>query len=159
VGLFSLKRRPNDVGKGGGPVADATIEHPPQFEYRTWSPNLPGPLAPDPGGLLARMATGIFPVMSTVPQQRSPQTNWLPGRPLVVDVAIDFDSIRWWGRGPGQMVWSNHTEEISANLPAALPELVQHYDVWQRFWGGYPSLARNRPPTFGDQVPLLNPLR
>ena len=35
--------------------------------------------------------------------------------------------------------------------------MAQHIDTFQGFWGGYPSLARNRPVAFGEQVPTLNP--
>lgn len=162
MGLFSSVKRQSGASKMGGPVYDATIDHP-GFGSTMGVDYLPTLLAPDPGGLLARRASHIFPVMNIVPAQHSPVTHWhagtpYPGPPATVSVPVDVDSIRWWGRtGQGQLVWSQHTE-FSADLPPALPQdLVQHVDVWQRFMGNYPSIARNRPPSFGDQTPVLNP--
>ena len=98
----------------------------------------------------------------STPVQHSPLTNWNPGSPYPGPPAtvwgdyhtIDRDSIRWWGRtGQGRLVWSESTE-FSADLPPLLPQdLAQHVDNFQGFWGGYPSLSRNRPVAFGDQVP------
>jgi hypothetical protein len=160
-----MRRSPSgaDQAHGGGPVYDAQIDHPALgalgIDY------LPTLLAPDPGGLLARMGSHVLPVDPvSVPVQRSPLTHWFrgfpyPGPPATVTVAIDVDSAKWWGRtGQGMLVWSSHTEAISADLPPAIPQdMVQHVDAWHTYMGGYPSIARNRPTAFGDQVPVLNP--
>ena len=126
---------------------------------------LPGLIAPDPGGTEARaeVLTLLVEPLET-PVQHSPISNWnpgspYPGPPATVPIYVDFDSARWWGRtGQGQLVWSE-TLELSADLPPQIPfDLVQHIDTFQNFWGQYPLIARNRPPAFGDQTPVLNPI-
>lgn len=151
--------RAKDRHTGGGPVADAQIHHPGLIG----SDYLPILMAPDPAGLLARMGTHFLPVEYIGAQQHSPVTNWNPGSPYPgppahVNVPIDIDSMRWWGRtGQGQLVWSDAVH-FTADLPPAIPQdMVQHVDNWSYFMGGYPSMARNRPSAFGDQVPVLNP--
>jgi len=55
------------------------------------------------------------------------------------------------------LVWSGETE-FSANLVPAIPQdMAQHVDMWSYYLGDYPSIARNRPTAYGDQVPVLNP--
>ncbi len=95
--------------------------------------------------------------------QHSPVTNWSPGTPYPgppsrVWKYVDLDSIRYWGKtGQGKLVWSEQSE-FSADLPPNIPQdMAQHIDAFQGFWGGYASMARNRPSAFGDQVPVLNP--
>lgn len=147
-----------------GPVADAVIDHPPPSGG--WTETETGPIwiAPDPGGVAPRAGALEFAVEALdTPVQHSPITNWSPGTPYPGPPArtwkyIDLDSQKWWGRtGQGQLVWSQRTE-FSGDLPSALPQdLPQHLAFWNRFAGGYPSFARNRPAAFGDQVPQLNP--
>ena len=115
---------------------------------------LPTLMAPDPGGIGPHAASFELLVLSVdTPVQHSPITNWnpgspYPGPPATVHHYVDMDSAKWWGRtGQGQLVWSNHTEQIG-ELPPMLPaDLVQHVDTWQSLWAGYPSIARNRPLT------------
>lgn len=101
---------------------------------------------------------------AAIPVQKSPSWSWYtgtpyPGPPATVWKHADFNSRDWWGRtGQGQLVWSEQTEAMPPAPPAVPTDLLQHIDVWQRFQGGYPSIARNRPPTFGDQVPVFNPI-
>lgn len=168
MGMFSRTRRsPSgaDMVHGGGPVYDAQIDHPGLGAYTAGHDYLPTLLAPDPGGLLARAAVYVLPVDAVdTPVQRSPLSHWFrgfpyPGPPATVNVYLDVDSAKWWGRtGQGQLVWSNHTETISGDLPPAIPQdMVQHIDSWHTYMGGFPSIARNRPTAFGDSVPVLNP--
>jgi hypothetical protein len=128
-----------------------------------WASYLAAPFAPTPAGLAPRMEVRELPVVPVVAVNHSPDTAFapgipLPGPPAVATVFIDYDSMRWWGGDAGVgAVWSQQAV-FTDDVPPALPEsLVQHIDVWQRFWGGYPSLDRNRPPAFGDQVAPLNP--
>jgi hypothetical protein len=153
-----------DAVHGGGPVYDAEIDNPGLGAWGQGTDYLPILLSPDPGGILARAEVLTLPVKPLqTPLQHSPQWAWnvgspYPGPPATVNVYVDFDSIRWWGRtGQGQLVWSGDVE-LSADLPPAIPQdMVQHVDNFNRFWGGFPSIARNRPPAFGDQVPVLSP--
>lgn len=148
-----------------GPQADPIIDHPAPQGAWIEQEHIPFILAPDPGGVAPRAGTQqVNHVLYTVPLQHSPTWAWNPGSPYPgppsrVDKYVDWDSIRWWGRtGQGQLVWSAHTE-FSSDLPPLTPQdLVQHIDNFQRFWGGFPSMARNRPSAFGDQVPVLNPV-
>lgn len=153
------------VAASSGPAADAVIDHPAPMGHMIEADHVPFLLAPDPGGVAPRAGTVEFLVepLST-PVQHSPLTNWSPGTPYPgppasVNIYVDLDSKNWWGRtGQGQLVWSTHTE-FSADLPPLIPQdMVQHIDNFQGFWGGYPSMARNRPSAFGDQVPVLNPV-
>lgn len=128
-----------------------------------WAGFLPGMLADTPAGIQARRETLELPVMYVTAQQHSPATAWnqgspYPGPPATVQISVDYDSARWWGRtGQGQLTWSSSVV-FSANLPPALPwDLPQHIDVWQDYMGGYPSIARTRPTAFGDLVPVLRP--
>lgn len=157
--MFRSKRA-SGASKYGGPVYDATIDHnlvPPAW----FTDYLPIMLAPDPAGLLARRGTHRYDVEYIVPVQRSPQTSWFQGTPYpgpaaTVDYSYDQDSPRWWGRtGQGRLVWSDAVE-LSGDLPPAIPQdMPQHIDFFNRFMGGYPSIGRNRPSAFGDQVPVL----
>lgn len=125
---------------------------------------LPALFAPDPGGTIARSDAQQYHVTPLqTPVQLSPATTWYQGEPYPGPAAnqqlyVDYDSMRWWGReGQGQLIWSAQGE-ISGDLPPNTPQdMLQHIDTWQRFWGGFPSMARNRPVAFGDQVPVLNP--
>ncbi len=160
--MFKAKRH-SGASKYGGPVYDATIDHPSIFPNPMGSDLLPILLAPDPGGLQADRGTARYHVQQIIPVQASPHTHWFqgfpyPGPPATVDYSYDTQSTRWWGRtGQGQLVWSGETE-FSADLPPAIPQdMVQHIDFFQRFMGGYPSISRNRPASFGDSVPVLNP--
>jgi hypothetical protein len=163
VGLFSRKH-PTVSGQAGGPTYDATIDHPGVYANALGVDYLPAPFAPDPGGVLARRPSVEFLVVPLeTPIQHSPATSWFqgtpyPGPPATVTVPIDMDSQRWWGRtGQGRLVWSEDVI-LSADLPPALPQdLPQHIDTFQRFWGGFPSIVRNRPAAFGNQAPVLNP--
>lgn len=166
MGFFSRsKARPSGASSKGGPVYDATVDHPATYDTQWGTDGLPTAFAPDPGGLLARRPSIEFLVAPLeTPIQHSPATSWFqgtpyPGPPATVTVPVDLDSIRWWGRtGQGRLVWSEHTE-FSGNLPPMIPQdMPQHLDVWQRLQAGYPSLSRNRPSSFGAQVPALNPL-
>ena len=159
-----MKRRWRKAWDGGGPTADAVMDHPaPMGEY-IGVDYLPTLMAPDPGGIGPHAASFELLVLSVdTPVQHSPITNWnpgspYPGPPATVHHYVDMDSAKWWGRtGQGQLVWSNHTEQIG-ELPPMLPaDLVQHVDTWQSLWAGYPSIARNRPAAFADQVPTFNP--
>lgn len=154
------------VQASSGPTADAIIDHPAPQGAWIEQEFVPLWIAPDPGGIAPR--AGVEQVIHVqplqTPLQHSPLTNWNPGSPYPgpparVDKYVDLDSMRWWGKtGQGQLVWSNHTE-FSADLPPLIPQdMVQHIDNFQRFWGGYASMARNRPSAFGDQVPVLNPI-
>lgn len=150
----------------GGPTADASIEHPPPQGAWIEADHIPLLIAPDPGGVAPRAGTLHFLVEPLeTPVQHSPTNAWsrgvpYPGPPARVDLYVDLDSAKWWGRtGQGQLVWSNHTGAISADLPSPIPsDMVQHVDYWSKFAGGYPPLARNRPSAFGDVVPAFNPL-
>jgi len=158
------KWRPAWGGSNGSPQADAEIDHPAPQGAWIESEHEPIWLAPDPGGIAPRAGSLEFLVEAPgTPIQRSPLTNWhrgfpYPGPPPKVVKYVDLDSVRWWGRtGQGQLVWSGETE-FAADLPPAIPfDMPQHIDTFQRFWGGYPSIARNRPTAFGDQVTTLNP--
>jgi len=155
-------RAPKNTNDNTG--ADATIDHPQPQGMWIEAEHIPLWLAPDPGGIAPRAGTLHFEVEALgTPVQHSPITNWNPGSPYpgpvaTVDKYVDLDSVRWWGRtGQGQLVWSGETE-FAADLPPAIPfDMPQHIDTFQRFWGGYPSIARNRPTAFGDQVTTLNP--
>jgi hypothetical protein len=148
----------------GGPTADAIIDHPAPQGIWNEVEHVPLLIAPDPGGVAPRAGVLEFHVEAIgTPVQHSPITNWSPGTPYPGPPAkiwkyIDLDSIRFWGKtGQGKLVWSEQTE-FSAELPPPVPQdLVQHVDTFQGFWGGFPSMARNRPSSFGDQVPVLNP--
>ena len=152
------------VQASSGPTADATIDHPASQGAWIEVDHLPLLIAPDPGGVAPRAASTELLVLSPeTPVQHSPITNWNPGSPYPGPPArvwkyIDLDSIRYWGKtGQGQLVWSQQAE-FSADLPPNIPQdMPQHIDAFQRFWGGFPSMARNRPTAFGDQVPVLNP--
>lgn len=129
-----------------------------------FAPYLPMMFGADPGGIIARSDSVQYHVTPLeTPVQHSPVTNWnpgspYPGPPAVQQVYIDYDSARWWGRmGQGQLVWSDHTEhtgEVASPIPQ---DMLQHIDVWQRFMGGFPSISRNRPSPFGEQVPSFDP--
>lgn len=147
-----------------GPEADAIMDHPgPEGRFIDVE-TIPLWIAPDPGGVAPRAGSHDFVVAAPdTPVQHSPVTNWNPGSPYPgpparVTKYIDLDSMRWWGRtGQGQLVWSEQTE-FSGDLPPNIPQdIVQHVDTWQKYMGGYPNIARNRPAAFGDQVPLFNP--
>jgi hypothetical protein len=147
-----------------GPTADAEIDHP--YPWGEWHEQdlVPLLVAPDPGGVAPRAGSFELHVSPLdTPVQHSPITNWnpgtpYPGPPATVHHYVDFDSRRWWGKtGQGRLVWSERTE-FSADLPPNIPQdMAQHLDAWQYFMGGYPSINRNRPAAFGDQVPTLNP--
>ncbi len=164
-GLGLTMRRRWVAASDNGPQADAVIDHPgPQGHWIEQPDGVPFLIAPDPGGVAPRAGTLEFLVepLST-PVQHSPITNWnpgspYPGPPATVNKYIDLDSVKWWGRtGQGQLIWSGSTE-FNADLPPLIPQdMAQHIDNFQGFWGGYPSMARNRPAAFGDQVPALNP--
>lgn len=149
-----------------GPQADAVIDHPSPAGEWIEVDHLPMLLAPDPGGVAPRAGSFEFLVDPVgTPMQHSPITNWSPGTPYPGNPArvhkfVDLDSIKWWGRcGQGQLVWSAQTA-FGAELPPLIPQdMVQHIDTFQGFWGGYRSMARNRPTAFGDQVPVLNPMQ
>lgn len=134
-----------------------------EFTNYAFSDYLPMPIAADPGGQIAQSSSQQYHVVALeTPVQHSPPAYWNPGAPYPGPPAnqvvyVDFSSRDWWGRsGQGQLVWSRQVE--FGELPPAIPQdMVQHIDTFQRFWGGYPSLARNRPAAFGDQVPVLNP--
>ena len=134
------------------------------FTNYAFADYLPTTFAPDPGGQIARSDSLQYHVSPLeTPVQHSPPAYWNPGAPYPgppanQQVYVDHESAKWWGRtGQGQLVWSAQGE-FSADLPPMVPaDLLQHLDTWQRFMGGYPSLARNRPPAFGTQVPVLNP--
>jgi len=160
-------RSPKSQGTPGGPQADAVIDHPAPQGLWIEQEQIPLLIAPDPGGVLPRAGSVEFLVAAPeTPVQHSPITNWSPGTPYPGPPArvwgdyhtVDYDSIRWWGRtGQGQLVWSERTE-FSADVPPAIPfDMPQHIDNFQRFWGGYPSIVRNRPTAFGDQVTAFNP--
>lgn len=124
---------------------------------------LPFWFAPDPAGIVPAAESATFLVEHIVPVQHSPVTSWsmgtpYPGPAALVHKYVD-DSARYWGRmGQGAINWE--AGEISPDLPPMLPQdLYQHIDTWQYFAGGYPSIARNRPTAFGDQVPVLDFLR
>lgn len=126
---------------------------------------LPGfGFAPDPAGIIAQAESVVMLVEPLqTPIQHSPDTSWsqgtpYPGPPAVDTKYIDHSSMRWWGRmGQGMLIWSGETE-FSAEIQPAIPQdMAQHVDVFQNFMGGYPSIARNRPHAYGDQVPVLNP--
>lgn len=163
-GLLGLMRRWVPASNDG-PEADATIDHPGPAGAWIEADGVPFLLAPDPGGVAPRAGAHEFLVLHPdTPVQHSPITNWnpgspYPGKPARVWKYVDNDSAKWWGRtGQGQLVWSNHTE-FGGELPPLIPfDLPQHIDNFQRFWGGYPSMARNRPSAYGDQVPVLNPV-
>lgn len=147
-----------------GPNADAVMDHPQPYGATIEVDHVPFLLAPDPGGVAPRAGSveALVEPLQT-PVQHSPLTSWsqgtpYPGPPARVTVYVDQDSRRWWGRtGQGRLVWSERTE-FSADLPPMIPwDLPQHLDNFQGFWGGYPSIARSRPPAFGDQVPVLDP--
>lgn len=148
-----------------GPQADAVIDHPAPMGHWIEQDHVPLLIAPDPGGVAPRAGSFEFLVDPVgTPVQHAPITNWSPGTPYPGPPArvhryVDMDSMRWWGRtGQGQLVWSAQTA-FSADLPPNIPQdMVQHLDTFQGFWGGYPSLARNRPSAFGDQVPQFNPM-
>lgn len=147
-----------------GPTADAEIDHPAPAGHLIEVDEVPLLIAPDPGGVAPRAdAQELLLSYGETPVQHSPITNWNPGSPYPgpptrVWKYVDVDSIKWWGKtGQGRLVWSEQTE-FSADLPPNIPQdMAQHIDNWQRFYGGYPSMARNRPTAFGDQVPVLNP--
>ncbi len=130
----------------------------------SFSPYLPMPFGADPGGIIADSDSLQYHVSPLeTPVQSSPVAYWnpglpYPGPPANQQVYIDHSSRRWWGRcGQGQLVWSAEPE-FSGDLPPNIPQdMVQHIDTWHRFAGGFPSIARNRPPAFGDQVPQFNP--
>jgi hypothetical protein len=153
------------VQASSGPTADAVIEHPAPDGAWIEADHIPIWLAPDPGGIAPRAGTVEYLLdFGETPIQHSPITNWNPGSPYPGPPAktikyVDLDSARWWGRtGQGQLVWSQNAE-FSGDLPPQIPsDMAQHVDNFQGFWGGYPSLARNRPTAFGDQVPSLNPV-
>ena len=152
------------VSASSGPVADDVIDHPNPGGEWVEADLIPIWLAPDPGGIAPRAGSLEFLVESPdTPVQHSPITNWSPGTPYPGPAArvtkyIDLDSAKWWGRtGQGQLVWSEHTE-FSGDLPPNIPQdMSQHIATWSLFQGGYPSIARNRPSAFGDQVPQLSP--
>lgn len=147
-----------------GPTSDAIIDHPAPEGQWIEQDHIPFLLAPDPGGVAPVAGSVEFAVepLST-PVQHSPITNWSPGTPYPGPPArvwkyVDLQSAKWWGRtGQGQLVWSQQTEFSGDLPPQQLQGLAQHIDVWQRFAGGYASIARNRPSAFGDQVPQLAP--
>ncbi len=155
----ALRRWVAADGVDDAPQADAQVDHPAPFGSWIEQDHIPFLLAPDPGGVAPRAGVHEFMVEAVgTPIQHSPLTNWnpgspYPGPPATVWAYVDADSARWWGRtGQGRLVWSEQTE-FSADLPPMLPQdLAQHVDNFQGFWGGYPSLARNRPSAFGDQV-------
>lgn len=157
-------RRWRPASGGGGPTADAEIDHPAPTGWAIEVEHVPMLLAPDPGGVAPRASSQeLLLSYGETPVQHSPITNWNPGSPYPgppsrVWKYIDLDSIRFWGKtGQGRLVWSEHTE-FSADLPPNIPQdMAQHIDTWQRYMGGYASMARNRPTAFGDQVPVLNP--
>lgn len=135
----------------------------PAFSNYAFADYLPMPFAPDPGGQIAQSSSQQYHVTPLeTPVQHSPPAYWNPGAPYPGPPAnqvvyVDFDSRKWWGRtGQGQLVWSEQVEfgELPPNIPQ---DMLQHIDTFQRFWGGFPSMARNRPAAFGDQVPVLNP--
>lgn len=164
-GLLGLRRRWVPASNEG-PEADATVDHPGPAGVWIEADGVPFLIAPDPGGVAPRAAAHEFLVAApSTAVQHSPLTNWSPGTPYPGPPAtvwkyVDIDSIKWWGRtGQGRLVWSEHTE-FDANLPPQIPfDMPQHVDNFQRFWGGYPSMARNRPSAYGDSVPVLNPLQ
>lgn len=150
---------------GGGPTADAYIDHPAPAGSVIEVDNLPLMIAPDPGGIAPRAGVIEYLVEPlATPVQHSPITNWNPGSPYpgpaarISDRYIDLDSAKWWGRtGQGRLVWSQNTE--FGDMPPAIPQdMLQHIDNFQGFWGGYPSIARNRPASAGAQVPVFNPI-
>jgi hypothetical protein len=153
------------VPADNAPQADAIVDHPAPDGNWLESEGVPFWIAPDPGGIAPFAGVQEFLVESPqTPVQHSPITNWNPGSPYPGPPAkvfkyVDLESMRWWGRtGQGQLVWSEPGTELGI-VPAAIPwDLPQHIDVFQPFWGGYPSMARNRPPAFGDQVATLNPI-
>lgn len=129
-----------------------------------FAPYLPMPFAADPGGWIPDRDSLQYHVTPLdTPVQNSPAAYFMPGEPYPGPPAnqqlfVDHSSIRWWGRtGQGQLVWSAQPE-FTADLPPNIPQdMVQHIDTFQRFWGGFPSITRNRPSSFGDQVPQFNP--
>lgn len=162
MGFGTVTRRWRPASSG--PTADPVIDHPlPSGEWIEQGPT-PLWLAPDPGGVAPRAGSLELAVEPLdTPIQHSPPAYWnqgspYPGPPARVFKYVDLDSAKWWGRtGQGRLVWSQQTE-FSGDLPPNLPQdLAQHIDVWQRFAGGYPSISRNRPAAFGDQVPQFNP--
>lgn len=161
---MGMRRRWIPASTNYGPQSDATIDHPNPLGAWNEVDNVPLLIAPDPGGVQPRAHSVEFLLdFSDVAVQHSPLTNWNPGSPYPgppsrVWKYIDLDSIRFWGKtGQGRLVWSEQTE-FSADIPSPIPQdMPQHIDNFSRFWGGYPSLARNRPSAFGDQVPVFNP--
>lgn len=137
-----------------------------EFTNYAFADYLPVPFAADPGGMIPNrdsMEYHSSPEMLDTPIQRSPPAYWnpglpYPGPPASQQLFVDYDSRKWWGRmGQGALVWSGQGE-ITADLPPMVPmDTLQHLDTFQRFWGGFPSMARNRPPAFGSQVPIFNP--
>lgn len=160
-----LKANTKTAGTPGGPQADAVIDHPPPFGTVIELDYLPTLLAPDPGGVAPRAGT-LIPYVEALqtPVQHSPVTNWSPGTPYPGPPAqvvkyVDIDSMRWWGRtGQGQLIWSGETEFSGDLVPSIPQDMVQHIDNWSLYLGGFPNIARNRPPAFGDQTPTFNPV-
>ena len=162
-----MSRKWLPASKGTGPTADAVIDHPAPEGAWIEQEDVPLWIAPDPGGILPRAASVEFLVEAPqTPVQHSPQWAWNAGSPYPGPPSrvwgdyhtLDEDSRRWWGRtGAGQLIWSENTE-FSADLPPNIPQdIVQHLDSWTYYLGGYPSIARNRPSAFSDQVPVLQP--
>lgn len=151
---------------GGTSGADAVIDHPQPMGQLIEVDNLPLLLAPDPGGVAPRAGVHEFlvePIQTGM--QHSPITNWNPGTPYpgpparIPDRYVDLDSIKWWGKtGQGKLIWSENSEYAGELVPSIPQDMFQHIDQFQKYWGGYPSLARNRPTAYGDQVPVMNPL-
>lgn len=152
------------VQASSGPTADAVIDHPSPIGEWIEVEHVPLLLSPDPGGVAPHAgAHELLLSFEGTPVQHSPLTNWNPGSPYPgppsrVWKYVDTDSMRWWGKtGQGRLVWSEQTE-FSGDLPPNIPQdMAQHVDNWSRFMGGFPSIARNRPSAFGDQVPVLSP--
>lgn len=129
----------------------------------SFAPYLPFVIATDPGGYITHGGTATYPVEQIVPVQHSPAWSWSVGTPYPGPAAqvtpyIDTDAARYWGRmGQGATVWTTPANLITPNLPPNLPQdLYQHIGAFNSFQGGYPSIARNRPTSFGDQVPQLD---
>lgn len=166
LGIAYTRRKWVPASQGVAPTgADTEVEHPGPAGHFVDVETIPLWIAPDPGGIAPRAASGRFIVQAPdTPVQHSPITNWnpgspYPGPPATVAKYIDVDSMRWWGRtGQGQTVWSGRAE-YSGDLPPMLPQdLLQHLDSWSYYMGGYPNISRNLPPAFGDQTPTLNPV-
>src|SRR5438105_12465282 len=103
----------------GPPIDNERTEPVGVLEQYAFSEPLPHFIAPDPGGLLAEADSLVLLVEPlATPVGHSPATSWSQGTPYpgpeaTVNIYMDFQSPKWWGRmGQGQLVWSGENEFV-----------------------------------------------